>query len=84
LDHSHGIDIGGSPSSLLPLMSGIGTAGDDEEYTRGDHIHPIDSSRAPTVNPAFTGGVGADSMAVTGAATVGGISLKTLWRDLPR
>ena len=62
---------GGTPSSSLPLVNGIGTAGDDEEYTRGDHVHPIDPSRAPVTGPAFTGGVNADTMTVTGAATVG-------------
>ena len=68
---------GGTPSSSLPLVNGDAAAGDDEEYTRGDHVHPIDASRAPAVNPVFTGGVSADSLVVTGAATVGGLRSTT-------
>jgi hypothetical protein len=62
---------GGTPSTSLPVMSGIAAAGVVEEFARGDHAHPTDTSRAPVVNPAFTGGVTTDTLAITGGATIG-------------
>lgn len=34
------------PSDSVPLMDGVGDAGSSSEYSRGDHRHPIDTSRA--------------------------------------
>lgn len=34
-------------STLTPLMDGIGDAGSANEYARGDHRHPTDTTRAP-------------------------------------
>src|SRR6188768_134905 len=58
------------PSNAVPAVSGVGTPGDDAEYTRGDHVHPTDTSRAPTVTPSFTGAQ-ADILNVTGVAYIG-------------
>lgn len=47
---------GGTPSDDLPLAdSGIGSPGISTEYSRGDHVHPLDPSYAPINSPAFTG-----------------------------
>ena len=35
-------------SNSLPLMNGVANAGVTEEYSRGDHVHPTDTSRVPT------------------------------------
>jgi hypothetical protein len=44
------------PSSTVPgVDSGTGTIGTQTTYARGDHAHPIDTSRAPLANPVFTG-----------------------------
>jgi len=44
-------------SSTLPLMDGAATVGTGTTYARADHVHPTDTSRAPTANPTFTGTV---------------------------
>src|SRR5262245_61001270 len=49
------VPIGGQAlgSQAIPLMDGSATAGVANTYSRGDHIHPTDTSRAPIVSPAF-------------------------------
>src|SRR5215469_1715960 len=44
-----------TPSSAIPGMDGTGSAGVAVTYSRGDHVHPTDTSRAPLASPAFTG-----------------------------
>jgi hypothetical protein len=44
-----------APSSTTPAMNGTGAAGGATTYSRGDHVHPTDTSRAPLASPAFTG-----------------------------
>src|SRR5207344_2684787 len=38
---------GGTPSDALPGMDGLANAGVSTLYSRGDHIHPTDTSRQP-------------------------------------
>lgn len=38
-----------------PSMDGTASAGTASTYSRGDHIHPTDTSRAPLASPSFTG-----------------------------
>lgn len=41
--------VGGStPSVTTPLMDGVGDPGSSISYSRGDHVHPSDTSRAST------------------------------------
>jgi hypothetical protein len=51
------IPIGGAGlgSSALPLMDGTAAAGTSSTHSKGDHVHPTDTSRAPLNSPAFTG-----------------------------
>ena len=60
-----------SPSNTTPLMDGSAVPGSATAYSRGDHIHPTDTSRAPINNPTFTGLVtlAADPTAPLQAAT---------------
>jgi hypothetical protein len=37
---------GASPSSATPAMDGVGASGSSLLYSRGDHVHPSDTSRA--------------------------------------
>jgi len=37
---------GGTPSDTLPIMDGSAAAGIATEYSRGDHIHPSDTSKS--------------------------------------
>jgi hypothetical protein len=46
-----------APSNLLPSMNGTGTAGTATSWSRGDHVHSTDVSRAPLASPTFTGTV---------------------------
>lgn len=39
----------------VPQMDGTGSAGVASHWSREDHIHPSDTSRAPLSSPAFTG-----------------------------
>ena len=42
-------------SNAVPIMDGVATAGALQKLSRGDHVHPTDTSRAPLNSPAFTG-----------------------------
>jgi len=43
------------PSDLNPLPDGTAAPGASVQYSRGDHVHPTDESRAPIDSPMFTG-----------------------------
>lgn len=43
------------PSNTAPGMDGTAAAGVAATYSRSDHIHPTDSTRAPINSPSFTG-----------------------------
>ena len=36
-----------SPSATQPVMDGSATAGSSAQWSRGDHVHPTDTTRAP-------------------------------------
>ena len=44
-----------SPYASNPAMNGTASAGSAANYSRGDHVHPTDTSRAPVASPTFTG-----------------------------
>lgn len=45
-----------SPSNATPLMDATpGLPGTSTAFSRGDHVHPTDTSRAPLASPTFTG-----------------------------
>jgi hypothetical protein len=43
------------PSPLTPRMDGTVAIGVDAGFSRGDHVHPSDTTKAPLASPAFTG-----------------------------
>jgi hypothetical protein len=45
----------GQASSTAPVIDGTATVGTSKKFARADHIHPIDTSRAPISAPTFTG-----------------------------
>lgn len=49
-----------SPSSATPLMDGTATAGSSSAFSRGDHVHPVDTSRQAKI---------ADTITIDGSAT---------------
>ena len=36
---------GATPSSTTPIMDGTADVGDEEQFARGDHVHPTDTTR---------------------------------------
>jgi hypothetical protein len=44
-----------APSTTTPAMDGVGAAGTATAYSRGDHVHPSDTTKAPLASPTFTG-----------------------------
>ena len=51
---------GGGGTSILPYdfnpqMDGTASAGGSSNYSRGDHVHPKDTSKADVDSPTFTG-----------------------------
>lgn len=45
----------GQAGAATPLVDGAGAVGTSLRYSRQDHVHPTDTSRAPTASPTFTG-----------------------------
>jgi hypothetical protein len=45
---------GGTPSTTPPLMDGIANPGTVVQYSRGDHVHPSDTSRLPLAGGTMT------------------------------
>jgi hypothetical protein len=58
-------------SSTAPAMNGTGAVGSSGTFSRSDHVHPADTSRAPIANPTFSGVVTAPSFSgsLSGNAT---------------
>ena len=50
-----GADGAGAPGTAPPIMDGAATVGTSMLFSRQDHIHPSDTSRAPLASPTFTG-----------------------------
>lgn len=50
-------DIPTVPSAYTsnPAMNGTASAGSSTSWSRGDHVHPTDTSRAPLASPTLTG-----------------------------
>lgn len=44
-------------ASANPIIDGTAAPGTSTRYARADHVHPTDTSRAPTASPTFTGTV---------------------------
>lgn len=57
-------------ASATPLINGTATVGTSTRFARGDHIHPTDTTRAPTASPTFTGTVTVPTPFTVGATSV--------------
>ena len=62
-----------SPTATAPLVNGTATGGTATRWSREDHVHPTDTSRAPLNAPVFTG----DARAVTPTAGDSDTSIAT-------
>ena len=63
-----GLSYGASPA-----MNGTAAAGSQGQWSRGDHVHPSDTSKANLANPTFTG-----TVTITGTITGAGITAMLL------
>lgn len=45
----------GQAAAVAPSANGVASVGVSLRYARQDHVHPIDTSRAPLASPVFTG-----------------------------
>jgi hypothetical protein len=57
-------------SNNLPQMDGTAAAGTGPAWSRDDHVHPSDTSRAPLVSPAFTGSPTAPTASIGDSSTL--------------
>src|SRR5262245_54322099 len=63
----------GQASNANPLSNGTAAPGAATTWSRGDHVHPSDTTRAPLASPVFTG----DPQAPTPANTDNDTSIAT-------
>ena len=59
----------GQASAALPIIDGTATIGTSLRYSRADHIHPTDTSRAPLASPVLTGTPTAPTQSSTDSST---------------
>lgn len=50
-----GFEGSANPSDTTPLMDGVGSAGTGGNYSRGDHVHPSDTSKLDVAGGTITG-----------------------------
>ena len=62
----------GQAGSSAPLVNGSAAAGSSARFSRSDHVHPTDTSRAPTASPTFTGDASFSVATFTDGTTSGG------------
>lgn len=48
-------EIANDLATTAPLMDGVAAVGTAVKLARENHVHPVDTSRAPTANPTFSG-----------------------------
>lgn len=59
----------GQAGSAAPVMDGAAAAGTSLRYSRQDHVHPSDTSKANLASPTFTGTPAAPTAAVDTSTT---------------
>jgi hypothetical protein len=59
----------GQAGANNPNMNGAATPGSSLRYSRQDHVHPVDTSRAPTESPTFSGTAAFNNVSITGVLT---------------
>ena len=61
----------GQVGTGTPLIDGVAAVGTSFLYSRQDHVHPVDTTRAPTASPTFTGTVTAATTNVAAFTATG-------------
>ena len=45
----------GQAATVAPVVDGVAAVGTSTKFARQDHVHPVDTTRAPIASPTFTG-----------------------------
>jgi hypothetical protein len=61
-----GADGAGAPSSNLPLINGVAAPGSSLLFSRDDHVHPTDTTRAAVSSLGTMAAQNANAVAITG------------------
>ena len=61
---------GATASTALPFVDGVASAGTSSAFSRGDHVHPTDTTRAPLTSPQFVGSPTAPTPAAGNVSTL--------------
>lgn len=75
-----------NPSDATPQMDGVGSAGTGGNYSRGDHVHPSDTSKLDKTGGTITGDlqingylkVAQEAKYITGVNSVGWLRIATV------
>jgi hypothetical protein len=67
------------PSNVAPGMDGTTTAGTSALYSRGDHVHPSDTSRVAKAGDTMTGQLTAPQFNLTAGGAIGNNSGANNW-----
>lgn len=69
-----------NPSDAMPLMDGVGAAGSGGNYSRGDHVHPSDTTKLNKAGDTMTGYMVETEREqhILGANTIGWIRVATV------
>lgn len=82
----------GQAGAASPIIDGVAAAGTSLRYSRQDHVHPTDTTRAPLASPTLTGtpaaptaapGTNTTQLATTAfvQAAIGGATAQSEWFD---
>jgi hypothetical protein len=74
----------GQASSTNPAMNGSVAIGSSLRYARSDHVHPIDTSRAPVANPTFTGTVSSTGTQILMSSSASGSPTQNVFFTVKR
>jgi hypothetical protein len=70
-DSGEGVEaVAAAAGTAIPLVDGTGNAGTADKWSREDHVHPTDTSRASRDNPSFTGSIKLDGYTFAVQASV--------------
>ena len=67
------LPLGDPPDDTNPLVNGVNIPGIVTKYSRGDHVHPTDTSRVVPNNASLTNTTNAEAVTITGDITISGV-----------
>jgi hypothetical protein len=72
----------GQAGTSNPVMDGSVAVGVSTLYSRQDHVHASDTSRAPLANPTFTGTLAAPTINASSILQIGGANINTIYAPI--